>query len=172
NVLKAKRLLILLDIIDTDELRKGLNDEHYKDAYQNLQGAIEQLTDLDIGPEERDQCKAILQTLLLWALSIPDNLRDGLTAQEIAEAAWLKDDAIGATAQAEHLLDLLIQNGFPVRTEKKSRGGEQVALFTYETSAVQAQPAKFFAPLKKKHIQNIQRQDEKWVESLFWGLNM
>jgi Family of unknown function (DUF6079) len=172
NVAKAKRLMTLPDIIDTDELRKGLNHEHYKDAYQNLQAAIDQLTELDVGPEEREQCKAILQTLLLWTLSLPDNLRDGLTAQEIGEAAWLKDDAVGATTQAEHLLELLVQNGFPVRTEKKSRGGEQVTLFSYETSTVQAQPVKFFAPLKKKYIQNIQRQDEKWIESLFWGLNM
>ena len=111
-----------------------------------------------------------LQTLLLWVLSLPDNLRDGLTAQEVAEAAWLHDDAVGATAQAEHLLELLIQNGFPVRKEKKSSGGEEVSVYAYETSVVQANPVKFFAPLKKKYLQDGKRQDEKWVESLFWGL--
>lgn len=172
QLLKGKRLIILSDIINTDELRKGLNHEHYKDAYLNLQGAIEQLPELDVGPEEREQCRSILQTLLLWVLSLPENLRDGLTAQEVAEAAWLHDDAVGATAQAEHLLDLLIQNGFPVRMEKKSRGGEEVAIYTYETSVVQANPVKFFAPLKKKYLQDSKRQDEKWIESLFWDLTM
>src|SRR2546422_922773 len=127
NVLKGKRLIILSDIINTDELRKGLNHEHYRDDYLNLQGAIDQLPELEVGPEEREQCKSILQTLLLWVLSLPENLRDGLTPQEIAEAAWLHDDAVGATAQAEHLLELLIQSGFPVRKDKKSRGGEDVA---------------------------------------------
>ena len=172
KLLKGKRLITLADIIDTDELRKGLNHEHYRDAYLNLQGAIDQLPDLDVGPEERDQCKAILQTLLLWALSLPENLRDGLTAQEVAEAAWLNDDAVGAKDHAEHLLELLIQNGFPVRKEKKSRGGQEVGVYSYELSAMQAQPSKFFSPLKKKFIANAQRQDEKWVESLFWDLTM
>ena len=172
KLLKGKRLITLADIIDTDELRKGLNHEHYRDAYLNLQGAIDQLPDLDVGPEERDQCKAILQTLLLWALSLPDNLRDGLTAQEVAEAAWLNDDAVGAKDHAEHLLELLIQNGFPLRKEKKSRSGQEVPVYSYELSAMQAQPSKFFSPLKKKFIANAQRQDEKWVESLFWDLTM
>jgi hypothetical protein len=172
ELLKRKRLITLSDIINTDELRKGLNHEHYKDAYQNLQSAIEQLGELDVGTDEREQSKAILQTLLLWALSLPDNLRDGLTAQEVAEAAWLQDDAVGATAQAEHLLDLLIQNGFPVRKEKKSRAGEEVAIYSYETSVVQVNPVKFYAPLKKKYLQEIKRQDEKWVESLFWDLTV
>jgi len=105
-------------------------------------------------------------------LSLPENLRDGLTAQEVAEAAWLHDDAVGATHQAEHLLELLIQSGFPVRREKKSRGGEEVSVYAYETSLVQASPVKFFAPLKKKYLQDATRQDEKWVESLFWDLTV
>jgi hypothetical protein len=46
--------------------------------------------------------------LYLWGVSLPENLRDGLTAQEVAEAAWLSDDAVGATAQAEHLLETLV----------------------------------------------------------------
>jgi hypothetical protein len=128
--------------------------------------------ELEVGPEERDQCRSILQTLLLWVVSLPDNLRDGLTAQEVAEAAWLQDDAVGATAQAEHLLEVLIQSGFPVRKEKKSRGGEEVAVYTYETSVVQANPVKFFAPLKKKYLQDLKRLDEKWIESLFWDVTM
>jgi hypothetical protein len=172
NLLKGKRLITLADIIDTDELRKGLNHEHYKDAYLNLQGAIEQLPELDVGPEERDQCKAILQTLLLWALSLPDNLRDGLTAQEVAEAAWLHDDAVGAKDHAEHLLELLVQSGFPVRKDNKSKESKDIAVYSYELSAMQAQPSKFFAPLKKKYNQDTKRQDEKWVESLFWDLSM
>lgn len=172
KLLKGKRLIILADIIGTDELRKGLNHEHYRDAYLNLQSALEQLPELDVGPDEREQCIAILQTLLLWVLSLPDNLRDGLTAQEVAEAAWLNDEAVGARDHAEHLLETLIQNGFPVRKDKRSRGGEEVWLYSYELTAAQAQPSKFFAPLKKKYIQDAKRQDEKWVESLFWDLNM
>ena len=172
KLLSGKRLITLADIIDTDELRKGLNHEHYKDAYLNLQGAIEQLPELDVGPDERNQCRALLQTTLLWALSLPDNFRDGLTAQEVAEAAWLNDDAVGARDHADYLLELLIQNGFPVRKEKKSRGGEELWVYSYELSAMQAQPGKFFAPLKKKYLQDINRQDEKWVETLFWELGM
>jgi hypothetical protein len=170
KLLKGKRLIVLPDIIKTDELRKGLNHEHYRDAYLNLQGSIEQLAELELATEERDQCEAILQTLLLWVLSLPDNQRDGLTAQEVAEAAWLHDDAVGATAQAENILELLLSHGFPVRKEKKTRGGEEVAVYSYETSVVQANPVKFFAPLKKKSIQDKKRQDEKWLESLFWQL--
>ena len=78
-------------------------------------------------------------------------------------SAWLNDDAVGAKDHAEHLLELLIQNGFPVRKETKPRG----TVYSYELSAMQAQPSKFFSPLKKKFIANAQRQDEKWVESLF-----
>ena len=140
QLLKGKRLVILSDLFTTDELRKGLNHEHYRDAYLNLQGATEQLPELEVGPEEREQCKSILQTLLLWVVSLPDNLRDGLTAQEVAEASWLHDDAVGATAQAEHLLEILIQNGFPVRKEKKSRGSEEVSVYSYRNQRHPSQP--------------------------------
>lgn len=170
KLLKGKRLIVLPDIIKTDELRKGLNHEHYRDAYLNLQGAIEQLAELELAAEEREQCEAIMQTLLLWVLSLPENQRDGLTAQEVAEAAWLHDDAVGGTAQAESVLELLLSHGFPVRKEKKTRGGDEVAVYSYETSVVQANPVKFFAPLKKKFLQDKKRQDEKWLESLFWQL--
>ena len=159
ELLKGKRLIVLPDIIETDELRKGLSHEHYKDIYLNLQGAVEQLAELELGAEERDQGKRILQTLLLWDLSLPDNLRDGLTAQEVAEAAWLYDDAVGGTAQAEHVLELLLQHGFPIRKERKTRSGEEVSVYSYETSLVQANPVKFFAPLKKKSNQDANRQD-------------
>ena len=154
KLVKGKRLITLADIMDTDELRKGLNHEHYRDAYLNLQGAVEELTQLEVGPEEREQCKIVLQTLLLWVLSLPENLRDGLTAQELAEAAWLHDDAVGAQAQAEHLLDLLISNGFPVRKDTRQRDGKDIAVFSYELTATQAQPSKFFSPLKKKFNQD------------------
>jgi hypothetical protein len=170
KLLKGKRLIVLPDIIKTDELQKGLNHEHYKDAYLNLQASTEQLAELELDTEERDQCEAILQTLLLWVLSLPDNQRDGLTAQEVAEAAWLHDDAVGATAQAESILELLLSHGFPVRKEKKTRAHEEVAVYSYETSAVQANPVKYFAPLKKKFLSDKKRQDDKWIESLFWQL--
>ena len=169
-LLKGKRLIVLPDLIKTDELRKGLNHEHYRDAYLNLQGAIEQLVELELAKEERDQCEAILQTILLWGLSLPENQRDGMTPQEVAEAAWLQDDAVGATAHAEHILDLLTSHGFPVRKEKKTRGGEEVAVYSYETTIVQANPVKSFSPLKKKHLADKKRQEEKWLESLFWQL--
>jgi hypothetical protein len=171
KLLKGKRLITLADIMETDELRKGLNSEHYRDAYQNLQGAIEQLAEMDVGPEEKEQCKVVLQTLLLWALSLPDNLRDGLTAQDVAEAAWLNDDAVGAKDHAEHLLDLLITDGFPVRKETKQRDGKDISVYSYELTATQAQPSRFFSPLKKKYNQNTERQDEKWGDSLFWDLS-
>ena len=89
ELLKGARLITLSDIIRSDELRKGLNHELYKDDFQGLQGAIDQLTDLDVSPEERQQARRVLETLFLWVLSLPDNLRDGMTAQEVAEAAWL-----------------------------------------------------------------------------------
>ena len=47
DLLKGKRLITLSDIIRTDELRKGLNHENYRDDFQSLQGAIDQLPELD-----------------------------------------------------------------------------------------------------------------------------
>src|SRR2546428_2142943 len=170
GLLQGKRLLTLADIMHSDELQKGLNSEHYRDSYLNVCGAIEQLAELDLAPEEREQAQRILETLYLWGVSLPENLRDGLTAQEVAEAAWLSDDAVGATAQAEHLLETLLSQGFPLRKETKTRGGDEVAIYSYETSVVHANPVKFFAPLKKKYNADAKRQDEKWIESLFWGL--
>jgi hypothetical protein len=170
ELLKGRRLVVLPDIIRSEEMRKGLFSEHYRDAYQGLLAAVEQLPSLDVGSDEQEQGKRVLECLFLWVLSLPENLRDGLTAQEVAEAAWLSDEAVGAPAQAEHILELLLSNGFPVRKEKRTRGGEEVAVYSYETSAVQANPVKFFAPLKKKLLANKKRQDEKWIESLFWQL--
>ena len=170
GLLQGKRLLTLADIMHSDELQKGLNSEHYRDSYLNVCGAIEQLSELDLAPEEREQAQRIVETLYLWGISLPENLRDGLTAQEVAEAAWLSDDAVGATAQAEHLLDKLVQGGFPIRVEKKTRDGKEVAIYAYEVAAAQESPVKYFAPLKKMAKQDLKGQNSKWLESLFWQL--
>ena len=170
DLLKEKRLVTLSDIIRTDELRKGLNHEQYRDDFQSLQSALDLLPDLDVSPEEREQTRRVLETLFLWVMSLPDNLRDGMSAQEVAEAAWLMDDAVGATAQAEHLLTKLVQGGFPVRAEKKTRDGKEVVIYSYETSVAQENPVRHFGPLKKKAKEEIKVQDLKWAESLFWQL--
>ena len=159
--MQGKRLLTLADIMHSDELQKGLNSEHYRDGYLNVCGAIEQLSELDLAPEEREQAQRLVETLYLWGVSLPENLRDGLTAQEVAEAAWLSDDAVGATAQAEHLLDKLVQGGFPIRVEKKTRDGKEVAIYAYEVSAAQESPVKYFAPLKKMAKQDLKGQESK-----------
>jgi len=169
-LLKGTRLITLSDIIRSDELRKGLTHEHYREAYQNLLGSLDQLPQVDLAPEERAQAERVMETLFLWGISLPENLRDGLTAQEVAEAAWLSDDAVGSTAQAEMLLGKLVQNGFPLRQDKKTRDGKEVAVFSYEGSAAQETPAKYFAPLKKKAKEDLKGQDAKWLDSLFWQL--
>ena len=170
ELLKGKRLITLSDIIRTDELLKGLNHEHYRDDLQSLQGALDQLPELDVAPEEREQARRVLETLFLWVMSLPDNLRDGMTALDVAEAAWLMDDAVGAAAQAEHLLTKLSQGGFPVRADKKTRDGKEVVVYSYETSVAQDNPVRVFGPLKKKAKEEIKIQDLKWTESLFWQL--
>ncbi len=170
ELLKGKRLVTLSDIIRSDELRKGLNHEQYRDDFQGLQGAIEQLPELDVAPEEREQARRVLETLFLWVLSLPDNLRDGLTGQEVAEAAWLMDEAVDPTTQAEHILGKLTQSGFPIRVEKKTRDGKESDVYSYETSVTQVNPVRHFIPLKKKAKEDIKTQDLKWVESLFWQL--
>ena len=170
NALKTTRLITISDIIRTDELLKGLSHESYRDDFHSLQGAIDQLPDLEMSPEEREQARRVLETLFLWVMSLPDNLRDGMTAVDVAEAAWLMDDAVGATAQAEHLLTMLLQGGFPVRADKKTREGKDVVVYSYETSVAQDNPVRIFGPLKKKAKEEIKIQDLKWTESLFWQL--
>ena len=170
GLLQGQRLLTLADIMHSDELQKGPNSEHYRDSYLNVCGAIEQLSELDLAPEEREQAQRLVETLYLWGISLPENLRDSLTTQEVAEAAWLSDDAVGATAQAEHLLDKLVQGGFPIRVEKKTRDGKEVAIYAYEVAAAQESPVKYFAPLKKMAKQDLKGQESKWLESLFWQL--
>jgi len=170
GIMKGKRLITLSDIIRTDELRKGLNHEHYRDDFQSLQGAVGQLPELDVSPEEREQTRRVLDTLFLWVMSLPDNLRDGMTAGEVAEAAWLMDDAVGSTAQAEHLLTKLVQGGFPVRGEKKTRDGKDVVVYSYESTVAQDNPVRHFGPLKKKAKEDFKTQDLKWADALFWQL--
>ncbi|MCY2987031.1 MAG: hypothetical protein NTY19_04085 [Planctomycetota bacterium] len=170
DLLKGKRLITLSDIIRSDELRKGLNHEQYRDDFQGLQGALEQLPELDVAPEEREQARRVLETLFLWVLSLPDNLRDGLTAQEVAEAAWLMDEAVDPATQASHILNKLTQSGFPLRAEKKTRDGKELDVYSYETSVTQINPLRHFSPLKKKAKEDLKSQDAKWVESLFWQL--
>ena len=170
ELLKGTRLVTLSDIIRCDELRKGLNHEQYRDDFQGLQGAIEQLPELDVAREEREQARRVLETLFLWVLSLPDNLRDGLIAQEVAEAAWLIDDAVDSTTQAEHILTKLTQSGFPIRVEKKTRDGKELDVYSYETAVTQINPVRFFIPQKKKAKDDLKAQDLKWIEALFWQL--
>jgi hypothetical protein len=77
---------------------------------------------------------------------------------------------VGSTAQAEHLLARLVQAGFPIRVEKRTRDGKEVEVFAYEISTVQIEPVKVFAPLKKKAKEDLAAQQAKWLESLFWQL--
>lgn len=168
--LKSKRLLVLPDLIRTDELQKGLNHEHFRDGYQNLQGAIDQLPDLGLAEDEKTHACHILETLYLWAASLPDNQRDGLTAEEVAEASWVQDPDVGAKALADQLLNRLVQSGFPIRQEKKTKDNKEVTVYSYESTAAQANPAKYFGPLKKKAKEDAKGQESKWVEALFWQL--
>jgi hypothetical protein len=170
KLLAGRRLVTLADLIRSEELHKGLNHEHYRESYQNLCGTLEQLPALELAAEEGEQARRILETLYLWCISLPENHRDGLTATEVAEAAWLADDAIGSGAQAEQLLARLVQAGFPLRVDKKTREGKEVEVFAYEVTATQAQPVKIFAPLKKKAREDQAGQNAKWLESLFWQL--
>jgi hypothetical protein len=170
RILTGTRLVTVSDLILTAEMQKGLSHETYRAGYNNLCATLEQLSELDVAEEEREQAKRILETLYLWGICLPENLRDGLAAQEVAEAAWLSDEAVGALAQAEHLLDRLIQGGFPIRVEKKTRDGKEVAVYSYLLSATQESPVKYFGPLKKKAKEDLKAQDAKWIESLFWQL--
>jgi hypothetical protein len=172
NLLNNKRLVVVADLIQSDEMRKGLNSEVYREKFQNLQAAVEQLAEFGLAPEEREQARRILETLFLQAISVPENIRDGLTAEEVAEAAWLLDLDVGATGQAEHLLDVLISGGSPIRRDRKTKGGSEVAVFSYETAALKQNPATIFGPLKKKFKDDPSAQDAKWLESLFWDLTV
>ncbi len=172
KLLNEKRLVVVSDLIRSDEMRKGLNSELYREKYLNLQSAIEQLAEFQLAPEEREQAQRILETLFLQAISVPENMRDGLTGQEVAEAAWLADDAVGSTGQAEHLLDVLISGGSPVRKDKKTRGGAEVTVFSYETAALKQNPSTIFGPLKKKFKDDSAAQEAKWLESLFWDITI
>lgn len=172
NLLAQRRMVVMSDLARSDEMRKGLASELYKEKYQSLQAAIEQLAEFELAGEERDQAQRILETLFLQAISLPENLRDGLTEVEVAEAAWLADDAVGAAGQANHLLDILVSGGSPVRREKKQRGGTEVTVYSYETSALELKPASVFAPLKKKFKDDTAAQDAKWIESLFWDIQV
>ena len=170
KLLSHNRLIVVSDLIHSDEMRKALASDVYKDKARSLDAATEQLGDFGFAPEERNQAERILVTLFLQAISIPENIRDGLTAEEIGEAAWLSDEAVGSKGQAEHLLDILFSNGSPLRKDKKQRGGAEVTVYSYETSALEQKPASVFAPLKKKFKDDYSTQDAKWVESLFWDL--
>ncbi|MEI6176958.1 MAG: hypothetical protein WCS43_08705 [Verrucomicrobiota bacterium] len=171
GLLTNRRLVVVSDLIRSDEMRKGLSSDFYKEKYQSLQAAIDELAQFDLAPEEKDQAQRILETLFLQAISLPDNLRDGLTEQEIAEAAWLADDAVGSAGQANHLLEILVSGGMPVRREKKPRSGTEVTVYSYETSALELKPASVFGPLKKKFKDDTASQDAKWQESLFWDIS-
>jgi hypothetical protein len=168
ELLAGHRLVTISDLIRTDEMQKGLSHETYREGHANFNTVIDQLSSLDLTDEERGQAQRILETLYLWSISVPSSLRDGLTSQEIAEAAWLSDEAVGSTAQADRLLERLVQNGYPVRVEKKSKEGQTVSVYSYELVASQELPVKYFSPLKKKAKEDAKAQEAKWVESLFW----
>ena len=55
---------------------------------------------------------------------------------------------------------------------KKSHAKEKTSRCIPTNKRHAGQPSKFFAPLKKKCMPDTKRQDEKWVESLFWDLTM
>ena len=86
-------------------------------------------------PEEREQARRVLETLFLWVLSLPDNLRDGMTAQEVAEAAWLMDEAVDPATQAEHILTKLVRADFPSSPRIRPATARKSAVYSYETSA-------------------------------------
>ena len=146
---------------------KGLNDENYKDDFQSLQSAIDQLPELDVSPEEREQARRVLETLFLWVMSLPDNLRDGMTALEVAEAAWLMDDAIGRDASSRASADEARARRLSGARLRRRRGtAKRLSSIRTRPPLLRITLSALFGPLKKKAKEEIKIQDLKWVESL------
>ena len=70
KLLAEKRLIVVSDLIRSDEMRKGLNSELYREKYLNLQPAIERLAEFQLAPEECTQAQPA-------AGVIPTNAVDG-----------------------------------------------------------------------------------------------
>ena len=67
------------------------------------------------------------------------------------------------------MLEKLVQGYPPIRVEKKTRDGREVAVFMPTKSGwAQESPVKYFAPLKRMAKQDLKGQNSKWLESLFW----
>ena len=160
EMLRGTRLLIVSDLLESDELLKGLRSEHYRNAFAAYELARGGLAEGQLPADQREFAERLVGTLFLQAIANPDRQ---MKAEELAEATLVDSADVAPADEVDAILVTLRQELPQIRYDKE-KGAR------FETEARQAEFGKLFAPLKKAAKANAAAQDAKWVDALFWDL--
>ncbi len=162
DLLRGRRLLVVADLLASQQLRQGLTDDAYRAGYESYRNAAEVIdSNVMFSNEEKDIARRLIGTLYLWAVAMPEGA-GGLQLTELAEATMT---TIEGVTPDDAVLDLVtrLRAEIPQVQYDKTHG----ARFDVAESAGGIFQRQFPA-LKRKAKADTSRQDVAWVKSLFW----
>lgn len=160
EILRGNRLLVVSDLLQSEELLKGLRSEHYRTAFDAYELARDGLAETSLAEDQREFAARLVGTLFLQAIASPDR---PMKAEELAEATLVHSADVAPADEVDAILVTLRQELSQIRYDKE-KGAR------FETEARQVEFGKVFSPFKKSAKANTPAQDAKWLDSLFWDL--
>lgn len=162
TLIRGRRLLVVADLLSSEQLRLGLTSDVFRSGYESYQNALD-VVDSSVGfsGEEKDIARRLIGTLYLWAVAMPEGAR-GMQLTELAEATMT---SIEGVTPDDAVLDLVtrLRTEIPQIQYDKTHG----ARFDVAESAGGIFQRQFPA-LKRKAKADTSRQNVAWVCSLFW----
>jgi len=163
ELLRGKRLLVIADLLASEQLREGLTAEAFKAGHESYRSALEVIdSSVVLSTEEKDVARRLVGTLYLWAIAMPEGPTRALPLTELAEATMT---SIEGVTPDDAVLDLVtrLKAEIPQIQYDKTHGARfEVA------ESVGGLFQRQFPALKRKAKADASRQDSAWVRSLFW----
>jgi len=158
DILEGKRLLVVADLLRSEQLQQGLTDDAFRAGHESYRSALEVVdSSVAFSTEEKDLARRLIGTLYLWAIAMPENAR-ALPLTELAEATMT---SIEGVTPDDAVLDLVtrLKAEIPQIQYDKTHG----ARFDVAESAGGLFQRQFPA-LKRKAKADTDRQDSAWVK--------
>lgn len=162
ELLQGKRLLVVADLLESQQLRQGLAGDAFKTGYESYRSAIEVIdSSVNFSNDEKDVARRLVGSLYLWAITSPEGAR-ALHLTELAEATMTSIEGI---TPDDAVLDLVTRLKVEIPQIQYDKGhGARFEVTETAGGIFQRQ----FPALKRKAKADIARQNTAWLKSLFW----
>lgn len=161
-LLRGKRLLVIADLLSSEQLRMGLTADAFRSGYDSYRDALAVIdSNITFSSEEKDIACRLIGTLYLWAIAMPEGAK-GMQLTELAEATMTSIEGI---TPDDAVLDIITRLKAEIpQVQYDKTHGARFDVAEKAGSLFQRQ----FPALKRKAKADTDHQDNAWLKSLFW----